>query len=735
MWQDGRRGGRKGGNEAEPSAAVLARAAMAQGLNPLAGNSPLSALRWLERAHRLVPRDPNVTLALASACLALDPAQAASLFQVVLDRHDVRQAWLGLASARLRLAGLDEAAIPLAVALSRHAFSAEAAGLAETIGCRPGSPGWCALRPDGGLEIHVSTNAAQVTMALKGRTIERDHPGRNCVRIQPSSSWPGVLARPDKPGHDEVEGRSQVAGQGEKNLGGAQVFMDGNPVHGTILPANWERARTIDVRIDGVPLLGSPIQVGTIRRLAGCVEVWDGGIRGWAWHPGDPETPPVLTVSGPSGRVGQSFVARDELVAVPDTGPLARPRSFRLTRAELPDAPAPVHILGPDGKDLPGSPLDPFADEAAHVATALRLAQVYATDRTAQTRAATAGGPLGAQITAGGPDSIAISRPRAMAGLPSLAGGTLLPGPALRADGPIPAQPVGADGRRRAATIVIPVHDGGEVVLACLRSVLASLPAQTRVLVVDDGSSDPALAAALDDLVRGRKIALRRHPRALGFPAAANAGILAATGRDVVLLNSDTLVPPGWLERLREAAYASREIGTVTPLSNDASILSYPGPAGTNPRPDQAATNRLDRLAERANGGSVADIPVGVGFCLYLRRDCLNSIGSFRADVFAQGYGEENDFCLRARRLGWRNVALTGLFVGHLGGASFGGSAAHLRARNGRLVEELHPGYAALVENYLARDPLAEPRRRIDLLQWRERRRKWRAIRDPDNPR
>jgi glycosyltransferase involved in cell wall biosynthesis len=191
------------------------------------------------------------------------------------------------------------------------------------------------------------------------------------------------------------------------------------------------------------------------------------------------------------------------------------------------------------------------------------------------------------------------------------------------------------------------------------------------------------------------------------------------------LLNSDTLVPPGWLERLRQAAYASRDIGTVTPLSNDAGILSYPGPAGTNNRPDQTATNRLDRAAERGNRDCVTDIPVGIGFCLYLRRDCLNAVGSFRADLFAQGYGEENDLCLRARRLGWRNVALTGLFVGHLGGTSFGGSATHLRARNSRILERIHPGYQALIETFLARDPLADPRRRIDLQRWRDRGRNW----------
>jgi GT2 family glycosyltransferase len=619
-----------GGSRTEPKVAALAHAAMKQGLDALAGNDTMSALRWLRRAHRLVPLDPNVTLALGSACLAHDPALAASLFEGIADQYDVSQVWLGLAAARLRLADPDDAAAPLAVVLSRHAFSPDIAGLADAVGRRPGSPGWCALRSDGKLEIHA------------------DLPKR------------------------------------------ARVFLDGKPMRGTTLPATWERSRTIDVRIGDVPLLGSPIQVGAIRRLAGCVEVRDGGIHGWAWHPGDPNTPPALTLLSSSNRIQQRFIARDESIAIPDTGPMARPRSFRLTRAELPDAPGLLHIRGPDGKDLPGSPLDPFADEAAHVAAASRLGQVYPAGPSARTRS------------------------------------TMTSNPSLRADGPVPGQPVGADGRKRAATIVIPVHDGGAVVLACLDSVLASMPAGARILVVDDGSADPDLIAALDDLARERKIALLRHARAFGFPAAANAGIRAAQGRDVVLLNSDTLVPFGWLERLRQAAYASRDIATVTPLSNDASILSYPGPTGTNPRPDQTATTRLDRAAERANGSTLVDIPVGVGFCLYLRRDCLNAVGSFRADVFAQGYGEENDFCLRARRLGWRNVALTGLFVGHVGGASFGGGAAHLRARNSRLVEELHPGYAALVDKYLARDPLAEPRRRIDQLRWRERGRKWR---------
>jgi GT2 family glycosyltransferase len=596
---------------------------------------------WLERAHRLVPADPNVTLTLASACLANDPTRAALLFQSVADQYDIRQAWQGLAAARLRLVGPDEAAEPLAVVLSRFAFMPETNSLAEAIGSRRGSPGWCGLRADGTLEIHVP----------------------------------------------EALGMAAI-----------DVSLDGKPVWGAVLPAGWERGRTIEVRIGGVALLGSPIEIGAIRRLAGCVEVWDGGLRGWAWHPGDPETLPILTVVDQAGRLLRRLVATDETIAIADTGPLARPRSFRLARTELPEAPGLVHVTGPDGKDLPGSPLHPLWDEVGHVAAAMRLGRAYS---------AVPAAPSG-----GGGGDVAVPHDEVV-------------GAVLRADGPVPGRAIGADGVQRPVTIVIPVHNGGALVLACLASALAGVPQDVGVLVVDDGSSDAGLIAALDDLARRGKIALLRHPRAQGFPAAANAGIRAARGRDVVLLNSDTLVPSGWIERLRAAAYGSGDIGTVTPLSNDASILSYPGSAGSNPRPDQAATNRLDRAAERANGGAVVDIPVGVGFCLYLRRDCLNAVGVLRADLFAQGYGEENDFCLRARRLGWRNVALTGLFVGHHGGVSFGGGAVHLRARNSRILEQLHPGYQALIEAYLAHDPLAEARRRIDLHRWRERGRKW----------
>ncbi len=269
---------------------------------------------------------------------------------------------------------------------------------------------------------------------------------------------------------------------------------------------------------------------------------------------------------------------------------------------------------------------------------------------------------------------------------------------------------------RRPVDVVIPVHGGLDVTLACLRSVLPSLPRDGRVHVVDDAGPDPALAAALDRMEAAGQIVLHRLPENRGFPHAANTGLRACAGHDVVLLNNDTIVPPGWLAALADAAYSAASIGTACPLSNDASILSYPDPAGGNPMPDPAP---LAALAHRANGKATVDIPVAVGFCMFIRHDCAEAAGPLREDVFAQGYGEEVDWCLRAARGGWRHVAVPGCFVAHRGGASFGSARRHLQARNAAVVNRLHPGYDAAIAAWIARDPLGPSRQRIDALRWR----------------
>ena len=402
-------------------------------------------------------------------------------------------------------------------------------------------------------------------------------------------------------------------------------------------------------------VLGSPLRVDLVRRMEGCVAAEAGGLRGWAWMPGDPEAAPELILRVP-GRPDLRLVCTDPAPEGVSAGPLVRPRGFSVPASALAGgARRGLRVLGLEGADLLGSPLDLDPPAAVRVGRA---------------------------------------------------------GPPRR----VP--------RGRAPAVVVPVHGQRDAVAACLRAVLATVPAGTPVVVVDDAGPEPELRRDLRALAVAGRIRLIRHRRALGFPAAANAGVAACPGRDVVLLNSDTVPSPGWLARLRAVADTAPDIGTVTPLSNNAGIVSYPGPAGTNPMPGPAGGAWLAEVAWRAHGARTVGIPVGVGFCLYVRRACWAQAGPFRASLFAQGYGEETDFCLRARALGWRHVAAPGVYVAHRGGLSFGtAAAAALQARNQAVLERAHPGYAAEVAAFLNADPLAPARRRLDLARWQAARR------------
>ena len=150
------------------------------------------------------------------------------------------------------------------------------------------------------------------------------------------------------------------------------------------------------------------------------------------------------------------------------------------------------------------------------------------------------------------------------------------------------------DGRARSRgwTSSFPWCAAPRILRDCLASLHGTLPPGTRIVVVDDGATDQPLIAVLRQQERAGRIVVLRHPQNRGYPAAINTGLRHAAGRDVVLLNADTVVPPGWLARLAAAAYAAPDIGSATPLSNEGSIVflprrsrRQPGPARRRPAP------------------------------------------------------------------------------------------------------------------------------------------------------
>jgi GT2 family glycosyltransferase/glycosyltransferase involved in cell wall biosynthesis len=549
-------------------------------------------LAWLGRAHRIAPRDANIRFALAWLQLRAGQAEAAAaLFGPMAETFATRECFCGLIAACIALGRIEEAAACAQTALSRTAADPALTVLATQIAARGRGMGWCGMDEDGALLI-------------------------GCGDVLPKAT-----------------------------LNGAALVLEPLGAGRFRLPAP-ARAGQLAVSADGENLLGSPIALDRLWRLDGFAERDQELVSGFAWHPGAPGVDPTLVVTDEAGNLLQRLTATKPLGQVDGDVPLARPRGFTST---VPAGLA-VHVRGPDGRDVLGSPLP------AAVPT--------------------------------------IPKPRR-------------------------ARPAACPGL--AVDVIIPVYRGLDATLACLRSAVETVAPPNRIVVVDDASPEPELVAALDDLQAAGAIHLIRPLAGAGnrgFPASVNAGMRAAAGRHVILLNSDTLVASGWLEALRDAACSAPDIGTATPISNEASILSYPGEAGTNPAPDMAGTRDLAALAARANRGRLVEIPTAHGFCMFIRRDCLDQTGLFEETLFAQGYGEENDFCERARGLGWRHVAVPEVFVAHLGGMSFGGARMALLARNLRLLEQRHPGYAARVDEWIAADTLAPARRRLDIARF-----------------
>lgn len=270
--------------------------------------------------------------------------------------------------------------------------------------------------------------------------------------------------------------------------------------------------------------------------------------------------------------------------------------------------------------------------------------------------------------------------------------------------------------------VVIPVYAGHDETIACIESAIRAVN-QTRceVVVVDDIGPDPQLRAALRGYEEAGAITLVVNPANLGFPGAANAGMALHPDRDVILLNSDTLVPNGWIDRLRAAAYRVGNIGSVTPLSNRATICSYPEINKDNDLPGDIAWEGLDEICAEVNDGRTIEIPTAVGFCAYLRRVMLREVGLLNTERWKKGYGEENELCILAAARGWKHVLAPNLFVVHHGAVSFGvdGRRTLIESNLGTL-NRLYPDYIPRVMEFLRQDPAAAARRAIDWARLKE---------------
>ena len=258
--------------------------------------------------------------------------------------------------------------------------------------------------------------------------------------------------------------------------------------------------------------------------------------------------------------------------------------------------------------------------------------------------------------------------------------------------------------------VIIPVFNAGHLVRECLDSVARHSPEAT-VLVIDDASTEPGIDPMLREWAcASEKRSVLRNDSNRGFVCSANQGMRSADG-DVVLLNSDTLVTPHWLESLAECLDSDATIATATPWSNNGEIVSFPELCVARPVPDKPEALALS--IRESGTPTYPELPTAVGFCMAISRGALDAVGFFDEQSFGRGYGEENDFSLRVAAAGFRNVLCDNAYVAHVGGGSFSPLGMAPGEQTMRRLLDMHPDYADLIDRFIAADPLSRRRNEI----------------------
>ncbi|HEY3629434.1 MAG TPA: glycosyltransferase [Jatrophihabitantaceae bacterium] len=265
-------------------------------------------------------------------------------------------------------------------------------------------------------------------------------------------------------------------------------------------------------------------------------------------------------------------------------------------------------------------------------------------------------------------------------------------------------------------TIVVPVYGRLDLLDRCLRAIDRHTFVSIAVLIIDDGGPEPVDEAAVRAAMpSGRRFTLVGHEQNLGFVATVNEAFERCAGTDVVLVNSDVTVLPGWLAGLQDARSASPATATASAIADHGGILSVAALGALRDRSPDAIGERLDHARRVSDVG--IEIPVAVGHCTYFSKQALAEVGGFDL-AFSPGYGEEVDWSLRGAQLGWRHVAALHSYVWHDGGASFATNPERerLRRRHEARILARYPRSFVRIRRF-ARDPASPLARSLALLE------------------
>lgn len=225
--------------------------------------------------------------------------------------------------------------------------------------------------------------------------------------------------------------------------------------------------------------------------------------------------------------------------------------------------------------------------------------------------------------------------------------------------------------------VIICVHDAYEDVIKCLHSVISNSDIEYKLIVVDDGSQKKTRDYLREIYSQGAISTLVRNEEGHGYTYAVNMGIDHSQAEYKVLLNSDTIVPKNWLSQLIKPLMNNDDLGITGPLSNSATWQSIPylydwnGDFANNTIPRNITVEEYSMFIYRNLKKGLIYVPLLNGFCMAIKKSVIDSVGKFDITSFPKGYGEEDDFNIRAQKKGFKLAIVTGCYVYHAHSKSY----------------------------------------------------------------
>jgi GT2 family glycosyltransferase len=228
--------------------------------------------------------------------------------------------------------------------------------------------------------------------------------------------------------------------------------------------------------------------------------------------------------------------------------------------------------------------------------------------------------------------------------------------------------------------IIVPIFNGFDVLKHTLPTIVRQAYHESlKVLFINDSSDDLLTLRLIDDLNNQySNIILINNEMNMGYTKSANRGLKFAGDKDTILINSDVLLPDNFLKIfLKAVAGCQNEI--ISPLeitrspynSVPFSIPLFSKNADLDIKDIIKKNDDLNKSLSRNFADTFLNVPTVHGFCMYIPRKIIKKIGYFNEIDFPRGYGEENEFCMRAIRSNFTPKIFMGISAFHFVTSSF----------------------------------------------------------------